>query len=289
MIKCYFLLISIVIFLIFLILLFNYIYNTNYIHNYIYENIYITQKEDYSNYNDIYENDNIIYVTPNEAYNNIINNNYIDNFNDVDIKVRNCNNIEDCKKLYKKNIKLFTEKEKIILKKLVNKSNIKIKNFTSFFRVPWKFVRITNKIDNGLPHTHNDTIYLSDLFFENPSIEIIIHEKIHIYQKLNPSKSDKLYKEYNFKKIKRNNNKEANNNRRANPDLNDYDYKKNNKIIYSVYKDNAKSLSDIKLVNSNKESNINEHPDEYFAYKISKKIIEGFNKNDDKIINYLTI
>ena len=33
---------------------------------------------------------------------------------------------------------------------------------------------------------------------------------------------------------------------------------------------------------------INEHPDEYFAYLITKKIINKFNENDGEIINYIS-
>lgn len=236
-----------------------------------------------------YDNNNINFVSPSEAYLNIINNGYIHKFNETDMKVRNCNNIEDCEDLYKKNIIFFTTSEKNILTKYVNKANTKIKRFPKFYNIPWKFAKVTNKIDNGLPHTHNDTIYLSNLFFKNPNLDTIIHEKIHLYQKLYPEKTDILYKNYNYEKIQKNNN----DNRRCNPDLNEFDYKHNGVLIYSIYKDNANTLKDIKLVNSDNNSSINssinEHPDEYFAYTISNKILNGFNKDDDKLINYLTI
>lgn len=265
--KCYFLLISLVIWLIFLTISFNYIYTSN---NHTYEKYY---------------EHNITFVSPNEAYMNIINNGYINKFNKTDMKVRNCNHIEDCKNLYKKNIISFTEKEKNTLKKLVQEANIKLQKFNSFYNIPWKFSKVTNKIDNGLPHTHNDTIYLADRYFEKSSLDTIIHEKIHIYQKMYPEKTDILYKKYNYEKIERENNK----NRRANPDLNDFDYKHNGKLIHSEYTENPSHLGDIKLVNSNKNSSINEHPDEYFAYTITHKILNGFNREDDRLIDYLTI
>ena len=267
MIKYYFLLILLVIWLIFLAISFNYIYTSN---NHTYEKYY---------------EHNITFVSPNEGYMAIINNGYINKFNKIDMKVRNCNDIEDCKNLYKKNIIFFTEKEKNTLKKLVEEANMKLKQFNNFYNIPWKFTKVTNKIDNGLPHTHNDIIYLSDIFFEKPSLDTIIHEKIHIYQKMYPEKTDILYKKYNYDKVER----ENNHNRRANPDLNNFDYKHNGKLIHSEYVENPSYLGDIKLVNSDKNSSINEHPDEYFAYTITHKILNGFNREDYKLIDYLTI
>ena len=266
--KCYFLLCFLIIWIIFLLITFRQLYNVNKEH-YITNNI---------------EN-NIIFVNPNEAYNKIIKNRYIDSFNKIDMKVRNCKSIEDCKTLYKKNVILFTEQEKSKLSKFVNESNEKIKLFKNLYNIPWKFARVTNKIDNGLPHTHGDTIYLSDKFFNNPSINTLIHEKIHIYQKKYPEKTDKLYKLYNYEKLERFNNGK----RRANPDLNHFDYKHNDKVVYSEYNNNASDLSDIKLINSNGDSNVNEHPDEYFAYLLTDKIIKkSFNENDIELINYIT-
>lgn len=260
--KCSFLLCSVTIWIVFLLFIFNKIY---------------TNHENYSSH--------VIFVNPDEAYNKITKNGYIDSFNKIDMKVRNCKNTEDCKKIYKNNIILFTEEEKNKLYTLTEKANDKLKLFRNLYNIPWKFARVTNNIDNGLPHTHYDTIFLSNKFFNNPNINILIHEKIHVYQKKYPEKTNKLYKLYNYEKV----DKIYNGNRRANPDLNDYDYKFNGKMIYSEYNHEASSLSDIKLVNSNKDSYQNEHPDEYFAYSITDKIInKKFNEKDNEIINYIT-
>ena len=260
--RCFFILIFLFIWIIFMLNQFIKIYKIN---------------KKYSN--------NIIFVSPDEAYIKMNKNNYINNFNKIDMKVRNCKTINDCKNLYYKNIILFSQKEKDKLYELVNKSDRKIKLFINLYNIPWKFARVSNKIDNGLPHTHDDTIYLSDVFFSNPSINTLIHEKIHVYQKKYKEKTDKLYKLYNYEKI----NKINNVNRRSNPDLNNFDYKHNGTIIYSEYKSNASNLLDIKLINSNKNSSKNEHPDEYFAYLITDKILNNtFNENDNELINYIT-
>ena len=58
--------------------------------------------------------------------------------------------------------------------------------------------------------------------------------------------------------------------------------------MYSEYNDNADNLSDIKMNNLEENAFKNEHPDEYFAYLITDKIIGTFDENDQKIIDYIT-
>jgi hypothetical protein len=243
-----------------------------------------------------------IYLSPTEAYDNIERSNYINNFTKMDVKIRGCHNIRECKRIYKQNMIEFTDSEKAILEENVKVANEKIKILKNLYNVPWKFAKTTEKIDNGLPHTHLDTIYLSNLYFNNPSISTLIHEKIHLYQKSKPIQTYNLYKLYGYERI----NKTHDKMRRSNPDLDEYDYIKNGKVIYSVYKDNATKLTDIKLKNSyngsynnnHKNNDINndinnlnpshnEHPDEYFAYIITDKIMKGFSENDANLISYL--
>jgi hypothetical protein len=260
-----------------------------------------------NNTNTILNKTSNIYLSPTEAYDNIERTNYINNFTKMDLIVRGCNNIKECKRIYKQNMIEFTDSEKAILEENIKVANEKIKILKNLYNVPWKFAKTTEKIDNSLPHTHLDTIYLSNLYFNNPSISTLIHEKIHLYQKSKPIESYNLYKLYGYERI----NKTHDKMRRSNPDLDEYDYIKNGKVIYSVYKDNATKLTDIKLKNSyngshnnyhknnmimdndmnndidNLNPSHNEHPDEYFAYIITDKIMKGFSENDANLISYL--
>ena len=256
-----------------------------------------------NNTNTILNKTSNIYLSPTEAYNNIERSNYINNFTKMDVKVRGCHTIIECKKVYEQNMGDFTDSEKAILEENVKVANEKIKILKNLYNVPWKFAKTTEKIDNGLPHTHQDTIYFSNLYFKNPSISTLIHEKIHLYQKSKPIESYNLYKLYGYERI----NKTHDKMRRSNPDLDEYDYIKDGKVVYSVYKNNATKLTDIKLKNSyndshndshNHNNNINnninnlnpshnEHPDEYFDYIITDKIMKGFSENDANLISYL--
>ena len=253
-----------------------------------------------------YENNNNLFISPEETFNKIESSGYFNKFTEKDMKIRNCSNINQCKKLYRENIINFTKKQKNELIDLIKKANKILEKYTSLYNIPWK-ISLTNKnIEEGLPHTHINTIVLSTDFFNNSEeqqITTLIHEKIHVFQKQNKNKTDKLYNSYNFKKEHKNNS----NLRRTNPDLNDYIYSYNEKSFYSNYKKNSNNLKDIEIIiennnnsdnNSdntfniddfNEEPNKYEHPDEIFAYLLTEKIINNdFNNNDNKLINYIT-
>jgi hypothetical protein len=238
----------------------------------------------FKSYEYFIENDLIIFLDRESAYNVLINSGYLNKLNSLNMKLRKCNNLNDCKRHYRKNIINYTEKEKNILRRMIIKCDEKLKIFPKLHKIEWKFAKINNNLEEGLPHTHLDTIFLSDKFFNNPSIDTLIHEKIHLYQKKYPYKTDSFYNLNNYEKTQ----KIDIINRRANPDTNNFDYKKNGVITYSIFNENPKSLSDIKLHNDSNNPHINEHPDEYFAYLITKKIMNKFNENDGEIINYIS-
>lgn len=257
------------------------------------------------NYVEKYENNNILFISPEETFQKIVDSNYFNKFTKKDMEIRKCKDINNCKEIYKKNIINFTDKQKSILINLISKVDNILKKYKAFYNIPWKFSLVNNNIENGFPHTHLDIIILSTIFFNKPSnmqLSTLIHEKIHIYQKLNKSKTEKFYNSYNFKK-KYKNTSEL---RRTNPDLDDFVWEYNNISFYSEYKKNSTNLGDIeiKLQNLNNNNNLDknfsiddfkdnpniyEHPDELFAYFLTDKIVnDNFDKNDKKLINYIT-
>lgn len=245
---------------------------------------------------------NIKYILPNNALKIIEKSNYFNTFNSNDFKVRNCTSIQNCKELYKNNLLEFNDYEKKILNNLINKTNALIKIYPSFYKIEWKLCKTSVKLEEGFPHTHGDIIFLSHNFFnqkENENITTIIHEKLHIYQRKYPKKTQNLYKLYKFNK-----NKIVDKGmRRANPDLDNNDYDYNGTIFYNKYNKNPQKLndSDINFValrdythllnkeiikNFRNQGYQNEHPNEIFASMIADKIVD--NKLDDKLlIRYL--
>jgi len=237
-------------------------------------------------------NSSINYISKKEGYFIIDKSNYFKTFTENDFKVRNCNSEKHCKTIYKNNLTEFTIPEKKHLAKLVEKSNKLLKPYTSLYNIPWKFCKINPDIENGFPHTHDSVVFLSKYFFKRPftsKIETLIHEKIHLFQRLYVDKTDELYKKLGFNKNNTNTQK-----RRANPDLDEYNYDYKGNEFYYEYNENPDNINDVSnFYSKNKEELVNkfgvehEHPHEIFAYLISRKIISK-ELNDRDIINYIS-
>lgn len=237
-------------------------------------------------------NSSIQYITKKEGYHIIDETNYFKTFTENDFKIRNCNSEKHCKTIYKNNLHEFTAPEKKHLSKLIKKTNIFLKPYPSLSRIPWKFCKIKPSIENGFPHTHDNVIFLSKYFFKREfiqKIETLIHEKIHLFQRLYIDKTDEMYKKFEFNKNNTNIEK-----RRANPDLDEYNYDYKGNEFYYEYNNNPTNINDVSNFYSKNKDEIvkkfgveTEHPHEIFAYLISKKIIEK-KLNDPIIINYIS-
>ena len=128
---------------------------------------------------------------------------YFDTFNQYDLKVRNCKNINQCMNHYCRNVKSFSSKEKKIITKYINK----IKNHPILKPYKWKFIRV-NDIENGYPHTQKDCIIISDSFMEeikeNNGSVTLIHEQIHVIQRTATKKMNQHLKQVlHFEPIKK--------------------------------------------------------------------------------------
>lgn len=209
---------------------------------------------------------------------------YFDRMSKYDLIARNTKSIEEYKKKYTSSIEFFNEKEKKHLSLLCNRINKKIK---------WKIAKINNEIEMGFPHTIYDTIILSKNFFTytiKEQLKILIHEQIHVYQKLNTLETELKIQKNNYILFDRIENYEL---ARNNPDINGNIYLHSNSsskdkyILIQMYNSkNPKSLLDSTLykiyITTSKieKANINEyeHPLEEEAYVESeKKIIELFS------------
>lgn len=183
------------------------------------------------------------------------------------LKLRGINNLD----LHLKNIKnLFytcSYYEKEIIKKAVYKAEKKLNNlnYTGFYpkklkNVPWIFgFSDSDKYEFGLPHTQGNVIILNrNNIYLSKLVTLLIHERIHIYQKLYPADIEEFVRYYNFQKISKKTNVD-----RVNPDTDNFIYKRFNEIY------------ECKILPSNqtiytKNNSMYEHPYEYMAYMISE-------------------
>ena len=185
--------------------------------------------------------------------------------------------------------------ECFILKYDIFLTNIILLSYHHLYYLPWKIQFFHNKynIENNYPHTHGDTIFFPNLYFTLPQserINLLIHEKIHIYQRYYPIPYHKiLFNYYNLKVKQLVFTHPDFKNVRKNPDNNLLIYTDNNEYILPVFIDNPSSISDVKHKVYNKQNknttfsklNKNEHPNETFAYYLTTAIL------NNEIPNYI--
>ncbi len=202
--------------------------------------------------------------------------NYYKTFNEIDFKVRKVNNIDEYKEKIKQSCLDITESKQKTFAKYIEKANNKLRKFkiagfdgNKCADIPWIIGLINNNYENGFPHTRNNIIVISDNLFNIGIVKTLIHEKIHIYQKMYPEDIKIYLSSNNFTKyIKRKDMKQINNKLlRANPDLDEYIYKMGDSIMMSTYNNNANSIIDI--TTSPIDNDKYEHPYEYMAYTLS--------------------
>lgn len=108
--------------------------------------------------------------------------------------------------------------------------------YPTLARIPFKFSKLAPHVEAGFPHTLQDTILLSDNFFTLPKdrqLEVILHELVHVFQRLYPSTLPALYSRWGFTQVA--NPPEAILlQRRNNPDLQGY-YQYKNQLLVQLY------------------------------------------------------
>ena len=181
--------------------------------------------------------------------------NYFNHFTLNNIKSRDIPKNSSIKKYYIDNTLNFTEYDKKVIKKIINKLRKLSGNFILFRE--WKFSLVTYNIEKGLPHTHKDVIILSKNLVNsidiNEGIFLFIHEKTHILQRKYPNLFLELYRRWNFIKVNKVGNIEKyNDSFRLNPDGIDnnmiYNFKDTYILPVAMYKRDNIDLVDCKNV-----------------------------------------
>lgn len=230
---------------------------------------------------DYFTNDNLKLLSNTELQDILISNKdkYYDRFSNLDLKVRNVNSCEEyimkIKDIY---YKCNNDDYYKILNAVNNVDNVLKKyNIVGFdgnkaSNIKWKIGIINNNIyEYGLPHTRYDVIIISyNIINSNRLKSILLHEKIHVYQKLF-STDIQQYLNANGFSISRKKTDII----RANPDIDEYIYKNNNnQELMCIYNDNPQSILDVIYLPNNNINN--EHPFEYMAYMIESELSNNF-------------
>lgn len=210
--------------------------------------------------------------------------NYIKRFNELDWKARQIINPNDYTNLFANSVVQPSDKQIQVIKSAIDTALELIDQIDSsdkiwidlklFKSLPWKFI-ITNskQIDQGLPHTRFDTIVLNQTQIK-PSlnfIDTLLHEQLHVYQKVYPEQFD-LYLQANgfVKLVKYIDSKIL---YRSNPDTDDWIYKKKSNIYCSQYiGTNPQTIFEVKFSPSNTSKY--EHPREKAVYDLLEKLFK---------------
>jgi len=211
---------------------------------------------------------NIIFYSSNDII-CILNDRFQNYYNNMDYNNMRLRKIYN-KKLFLNNLyKCFyncDEYDKCILKNAIHIANKKLNTihchgFYSYKlnNIPWKIgFSYLYDYEFGLPHTHNDIIIINkDNIYNNDLVTILIHERIHVYQRLFPQDIQEYLLYNNFERIAKKTDID-----RVNPDTDEYIYIRDG-LIFECKIDNNK----LKCTRNNSKY---EHPFEYMAYTLSE-------------------
>lgn len=223
---------------------------------------------------------------------------YVAKLSPIDLYARKVSSKEEYINIIKGEATHFNKGDKLILDKCTKKAdellrNININtissesnldyskylNYKDIANIKWVLAITRNdngsKYEDGLSHTRKHVIFLSQdvlNYSEDEIIKLLIHEKIHIYQRQNEA----LFKTiiYNMGYAESTDGQEISQDKlryvRSNPDVNNKIYKSihTGELMICLYtSDKPKNINDIII-----EKYSMEHPYEKIAYEISEHI-----------------
>lgn len=169
----------------------------------------------------------------------------------------------------------FQEEQKLVLEKAVEKAQLFFQTVSipyidreRMIGILWKFALTKNNIyEDGLPHTREDVIFVTPKLLELPEAQLVktlIHEKVHIYQRVYESQFQDQLKSQGYTIWRERRGYPL---IRSNPDLDNYIYRTpRGDIMVTVY-----SSSQPQHIQDTMQPNaLKEHPYEEIAYQIAE-------------------
>ena len=181
---------------------------------------------------------------------------YVDSLTPMDLNKRNVQSKDDYIENIKESAKDFTDFEKKIIEESVIEAQEYLEELESVFietelisSLNWNFSITENgQYEMGLPHTRSDVIFLTSEVIRNEKfVNTLIHEKIHVYQRVHKNLFQEALRKNGYEVIGR---RDERKDLRSNPDLDEFMYMKHDKIYVGKGRD--------------------EHPNEEIAYNLEK-------------------
>ncbi|QIG60022.1 hypothetical protein [Dishui Lake large algae virus 1] len=232
------------------------------------------------------DNTHITFLTASDTANFLLSDadTYSFNLSPLDLHARHAASYQEYQEASARSARSFTSPEVFLLTKAAKRADkiiqdIRLDGCPSFAnnlkKIPWVFASTEGSTyEDGLPHTRLNIIFLSSVTLsrlaadEKELVRTLIHEKIHIQQRLHPIETLALLKERGYIQWKE---RKGIPRIRANPDLDQWVYTDPNtkKEMAAYYtSDTPSSISDITLTSVNYE-----HPYEAIAYEVTSKVL----------------
>jgi len=201
---------------------------------------------------------------------------YYNQFNKNDLKIRNLKTVDEYTGIIRNSCcdapPLLQDKIVTCITKInaffQNKTESWGIDFRRFLALPWNIGFTCDSLyEFGFPHTRQNVIILnvSDSMFRSELrlCRLLIHEKVHVYQKTYPEEMKTYLQSQSFLATKKDQNDTS---IPANPDIDDLVYTKGNQSYFAKYEtNNPTSFSDIQYSNGKAKY---EHPYETMAYEL---------------------
>ena len=217
-----------------------------------------------------------MFLSKSSLYNILSSNkSYFRRFNSLDMKARKINSLKDyyliiweaCTTFERRDVKKIKKASQMVDDILYQIGN-EIEGFDGMkaSRMRWKIGCIRGRrYEGGYPHTVKNTVVIPKNLMTNISmkklVRILLHEKIHIYQRKYKKDMKRYLTSNGFILVK--NHKKM----RANPDTDGKTYRKGQTIYQCLYRSSNPS----KIDDAGAETEL-EHPYEEFAYQIEEYV-----------------
>ena len=165
----------------------------------------------------------INFFEPNNTFQLFENNQYIDKMNGANLKARNFNSKAQLTIKYMESLLPITKKEKRKTYQLVDAIFLRIKEsktksiLSKFLKDSLKISYIAKSsswLEGGMPHTHDKTVILPESWFNETTSyfksmdnkiafngSTLMHELVHIHQRIKPDLYTNIYREWGFIKV----------------------------------------------------------------------------------------
>lgn len=213
---------------------------------------------------------------------------YFERFTQNDLRARNSISLEhyirgfNCGEFTESNKALIddcvAEIETIVIKDPPQSGGVDWVDSDKFHAIPWKIGLIEDdSYEYGLPHTRVDTILIPKKAVNRNDrkdfINTLIHEKLHVYQKLYPADFQKYLDHHGFVKYARYGNGDV----AANPDTDEYIYAKKSgleKVVYCGKYDFSTGKTGVEsIVHQPIDDPKYDHPRELAVYNLLENLL----------------